>query len=314
MPAPVNPFDAMSQSISAPQSIVFAVVFALLMLVLTVRVVKGSAPTFCYRVLALFSAVRVATFIVRYLVTRAHPTDSDYKTLLIVAGVLVVAGFLFYCEAILELLVVWYAGVRGADLSGFQVQIKRVRHLVLVGISALGIVGAINEVNAVSDGDTSAYNTAKILRQASGGLFLAVSVLALLAVLAVACLGRAAHSTVRVAPGAAVLFTMIAAMTVECVYRVWSASTTSGFVVKQTALDVLLVVPELVILILFAVLSFDDGDVHFVGTRGKHHRLQQDSPENGYPLNPGTQLPMGQYQSEYEQPYGQPYGQPAYGK
>ncbi|WOO84093.1 uncharacterized protein LOC62_05G007615 [Vanrija pseudolonga] len=319
MSAPINPFEAMGSNISPVQSLVFAGVFAVLTLLIGFRMLKGSTPTFCYRVLALFGAVRIATFIVRYIVTRAHPTDSDYKTLLIVAGVLVVFGFLFYCEAILELLVVWYGAVRCADLTGMQRMIKKVRHLVLVGISVLGIVGTINEVNAVSNDDMSAYNTAKIMRQASGGLFGAVTVLTLLAIIVIACMGRVKHSRVSVARGATILTIMTLAMGVECAYRVWSATSSTGFVVKQTALDVLLIAPECIIIILFGVFSFEDGDVRFgFGTGGASQlqRVPQYSPESGYPLNQTAQVPLApasQY-PQYHQPYDTPYGQPSYGK
>lgn len=334
MSAPVNPFEAMGSNISPVQSLAFAGVFAVLTILIVFRMLKGSTPTFCYRVLALFCAgkplypsaplthppVRIATFIVRYIVTRAHPTDSDYKTLLIVAGVLVVFGFLFYCEAILELLVTWYGAVRCADLTGTQSLIKKVRHLVLVGISVLGIVGTINEVNAVSNDDMSAYNTAKIMRQASGGLFGAVTLLTLLAIIVIACMGSVPHSSVSVAPGAIILTLMTLAMGVECAYRVWSATSSTGFVVKQTALDVLLIAPECVIIILFGIFSFEDGDVRFGfggGSRDGKQRLPQYSPESGYPLNQTAQVPFNptaQYQQPYDTPYDKPYGQPSYGR
>lgn len=52
-------------------------------------------------------AVRVATFVFRYFVAATKPTASSFQALLIASGVLLVAGFLFIVEAIMQLLWDW---------------------------------------------------------------------------------------------------------------------------------------------------------------------------------------------------------------
>lgn len=43
----------------------------------------------------------------RYIVAAASPTASNFKTLLIVSGVFLVAGFLFLAEAVMAILFEW---------------------------------------------------------------------------------------------------------------------------------------------------------------------------------------------------------------
>jgi hypothetical protein len=50
----------------------------------------------------------VATFAIRADVATLSIQSSDYGTLLIVAAVFVIAGFLFLIEAIFDLLVQWW--------------------------------------------------------------------------------------------------------------------------------------------------------------------------------------------------------------
>lgn len=152
-----------------------------------------------------------------------------------------------------------------------------------VGISVIGIIGAVNESNDVSSGgDLSGMHTAKRLRQASGALFLVVIALFFLFTfyLLVFPANRDARPP-RKAPTGAVMIVSLAALAVEAVYRIWSASSTTGFIVKQTALDVLVVMPELVVLLLFVLLNMDDmGDVRFVGVGVARKRSTQQQPEH----------------------------------
>lgn len=232
----------------------------------------------------------MATFAIRADVATLSIQSSDYGTLLIVAAVFVIAGFLFLIEAIFDLLVQWWVGFRSIVLRHHQCWLlKYIRycalkardlngktrliihlfgHIVFVGISVIGIIGAVNESNDVSSGgDLSGMNTAKRLRQASGALFLLV--IALFFVITFYLLLSSANRDARPprkAPAGAVMIVSLVALALEAVYRIWSASSPTGFIIKQTALDVLVVMPELVVLVLFVVLNMDDmGDVRFVG-------------------------------------------------
>jgi hypothetical protein len=61
--------------------------------------------------------VRVATFAIRADVATLSIQSSDYETLLIVAAVFVIAGFLFLIEAVFDLLVQWWVGLRDSGFS-----------------------------------------------------------------------------------------------------------------------------------------------------------------------------------------------------
>jgi hypothetical protein len=59
----------------------------------------------------------VATFAIRADVATLSIQSSDYETLLIVAAVFVIAGFLFLIEAVFDLLVQWWVGLRDSGFS-----------------------------------------------------------------------------------------------------------------------------------------------------------------------------------------------------
>lgn len=152
-----------------------------------------------------------------------------------------------------------------------------------MGISVIGIIGAVNESTGVSSGDNlSGMNSAKHLRQASGALFLLV--IALFFIITFYLLLSPANRDARQprkAPAGVVMIVSLLALAVEAVYRIWSASSTTGFIVKQTALDVLVVMPELVVLVLFVLLNMDDmGDVRFVSL-GQRRATQQQLEDAG---------------------------------
>ncbi|RSH93779.1 hypothetical protein EHS25_006427 [Saitozyma podzolica] len=270
-----NPLLASTEDISKSQSIAFCAVYGVFVLLLAIRLIGRVKRTFAYALVLLFAIVRVATFAIRADVATLSIQSSDYGTLLIVAAVFVIAGFLFLIEAIFDLLVQWllkyirYCALKARDLNGkTRLIIHLFGHIVFVGISVIGIIGAVNESNDVSSGgDLSGMNTAKRLRQASGALFLLV--IALFFVITFYLLLSSANRDARPprkAPAGAVMIVSLVALALEAVYRIWSASSTTGFIIKQTALDVLVVMPELVVLVLFVVLNMDDmGDVRFVG-------------------------------------------------
>lgn len=202
---------------------------------------------------------------------------------------LVIAGFLFLIEAVSDLLVHWYVActvekaaivvflclyrARYCALKALQLTgktrtiIHLLRHVVFVGVSVIGIIGAVKQSNDVSNGDIAGSTSAKRLRQASGALFLLV--IALFFVVTFYLLVSSADldgRKPRKAPTASVIIISLVALAVEAVYRIWSASSTTGFIIKQTALDVLVVMPEWVVLVLSVALNMDDmTDIRLVG-------------------------------------------------
>lgn len=157
-------------------------------------------------------------------------------------------------------------------------------------------MGTINEVTAASDNDAAKFSNAKDLRLASGGLFLAVSILTFLCTLAIACC--ASNRASRPWSGGFPFLLCSIGMIVESVYRTWSASSMTGWVAKQVAMDILLIAPELVVLLCFLVLNFKDlGNVTFVCC-GQRQRSTMPPPPMQYPQ-------AGPYQAG-------PYPQPPY--
>lgn len=141
------------------------------------------------------------------------------------------------------------------------------RHGLVAGISIIGIVGAVLQIVAVDNFNMSQFNTAKALRQASGALFMAVSLWVM--VVPLLLLAKFNPLGVRKLAPTAVLCVSGTALMIESVYRVVSASSSSGWILSQQAVDVLLFMPEALVLILFVGLDFDDlADVRLFGRRG----------------------------------------------
>lgn len=74
----------------------------------------------------------------------------------------------------------------------------------------------------------------------------------------------------------AVFATCGAALMLESVYRVVGASVMSGWILSQQAVDVLLFMPEAIVLIAFVLLDFDEmAGVCLVGRRSDDHGTAQ---------------------------------------
>ncbi|RSH95858.1 hypothetical protein EHS25_000951 [Saitozyma podzolica] len=265
-----NPLLAFTEDISKSQSIAFCAVYGLFVLLIAIRLFARVKCTFAYVFILVFAIIRVATFGMRSDVASLDAESCGYKTRVIVAAVLVIAGFLFLIEAVSDLLVHWarYCALKAVQLTGrTRTIIHLLRHVVFVGVSVIGIIGAVKQSNDVSNGDISGSTSAKRLRQASGALFLLV--IALFFVVTFYLLVSSANldgRKPRKAPTASVIIISLVALEVEAVYRIWSASSTTGFTIKETALDVLVVMPEWVVLVLSVELNMDDmTDIRLVG-------------------------------------------------
>lgn len=195
----------------------------------------------------------------RYYVASASPTAANFKALLIASGVLVVAGFLFLVEALLALLFQFFCCMRGVSGEGHWV-VALARHAVLVGISVLGIIGAVLQIVSVSKYDMKTFDKAKKLRQASGSLFCVVSVYAMTVpfVVSVYKFKPGNTNTVSKPLPVTIFATAGVCLLLESIYRVWSASEISGWITKQTGMDILLIMPELAILVLGIVFNYDN--------------------------------------------------------
>lgn len=183
---------------------------------------------------------------------------SNFMVLLIANGVLTVAGFLFLAEAVLALLFQYFCALRGISGEGHKV-VAWTRHGVVAFISVLGVIGAVLQITSANARNVTQFATARKIRQASGGMFCAVGLHAMVSPVVISVLRwRPGNPNIR-KPLPTLVFTVAGAcLLVESIYRVWSASVTSGWITTEKAVDTLLVLPEYLALILLLLFDFDN--------------------------------------------------------
>lgn len=135
---------------------------------------------------------------------------------------------------------------------------NRSRHWLLVIISTLGVVGAVLQITSISKMDMATFKTAKHLRLASGALFIALCFALIALTVVVAWLPVLRPEPVTKWPMIAVLVISTAGLMLESVYRVWAAAAPTGWATTQTAVDVMIVLPEGLIMLLAIFLRLDD--------------------------------------------------------
>jgi len=201
----------------------------------------------------------VAGFAVRSVVATTPVSSSNFMALLIANGVLTVAGFLFLAEAVLALLFQYMCALRGVSGEG-HVWVALARHAVVAFISVIGIVGAVLQLTAVNSFNMKQYDAAKKLRLASGGMFCAVALHAMVSPVVMGFIRwRPGNPNLenKVLPSA--LFSLAGAcLLVESIYRVYSASKISGWIASEQAVDTMLVLPEFIALAILLVFDFDN--------------------------------------------------------
>ncbi|CAK9781990.1 hypothetical protein CC85DRAFT_289254 [Cutaneotrichosporon oleaginosum] len=254
--AVVNPFFLLGRGVQKKESVAFTFVYALFLVLLCLRLAGRPKFWLIYIFVVLFTGSRVATFIVRWLLADASPSDDSYKILLIIAGVFVVAGFLFLVEAVLSLLFEWFCILREVDNPRLRHIMIPIRHSVVLGISILGIVGAVLQITALDSLNLRQFDVAKALRQASGALFMVVSAHLMLSPLGLLLMYN--PIAVKRAIPTAVISICGTALMLESLFRVVAASVTSGWFLTQNALNILLFMPEVVVLLAFTLLDMDD--------------------------------------------------------
>lgn len=151
-----------------------------------------------------------------------------------------------------------FLALRNITLDGSKkLAVHLIQHLVVVSVSAIGIVGAVKLTNVTDQDD---FNTAKSLRIASGALFVVMAI----ALLTFTVVDATVHAATQSPPRSTLVKTSFLilldiCLIVEALYRVWSSSTYSGFITGNVAIAVLVFVPEIVALL--AILSVDFTDV-----------------------------------------------------
>jgi hypothetical protein len=156
-------------------------------------------------------------------------------------------------------------------------RLHQVSHLLLGGIIALGVVGAVQQVGFITHPDTvtpSAWNTAKALRTSSGSLFLGIlgAEICLVGWISSFMVIKV-ERPVNTRKTGCLLVGLTICCTVEAGYKLWSAITYDGWVVKEGAVGVMVVLPEILALILISTVDLSDlGDVRFVWQR----RIEQE--------------------------------------
>lgn len=147
----------------------------------------------------------------------------------------------------------------------------KICHAIVVILTMLGIVGAVLMLTSLTKNppDMKQFQVSKDLRIASGSLFLVFCV-GVMVLPIVISLQTPHHSRIRRFPITVLLVVFGAALVLECIYRIYSAVKTDGFVMTQAGLDVFLVLPEWLILFPSIILHFDSmGEMGFwKGQRG----------------------------------------------
>lgn len=260
--------------------------------------------------------MRVATFAVRHQVSITPLSLGTYfKALLIGSGVLIVMGFLFVVEAVMQLIWDWYCVIRDVELPGrTQTIINQSRHWILVAFSLIGIAGVIMQIASIDKvlhNDFALYDRAKACRQASGALFLILLVVMFVLVFVVWA-QRPHDRRIKKAPTGLLLAAFSGLLILEAVYRVWAASDDKGWVNKQAAVDVLIVMPEWFILLACIFLRLDDlGNITHIfdksdgdfsdseSFRNLHYRKTAASSFAGYEAS-SSQLEINRYLAAVE--------------
>jgi hypothetical protein len=146
--------------------------------------------------------------------------------------------------------------------------------MLLGGISIIGIVGSVQE----SIGSTpDALSQAGKLQIVSSALFCVV-VLSIFVAIGVYTVCRFKKGE----PFQKVVFVLclfMVCISIETVYRVWSSASLSGFITEEAAIDVLIFMPEVIIVLTW--LSVDLNDIKhikwvFFSTQGGKQRSNDD--------------------------------------
>lgn len=130
----------------------------------------------------------------------------------------------------------------GVDLPFWSYMVQ---HFVLSGISLIGIIGAIHQSNATTNGD---FTSAKYLRLVSGILFgIVVLIIVVMLILTVMYRHRLVYhgSTAQIGLTFWWLSFLTTCVGIETIYRIWSTTQYTGFIVKEAAIDVFIFLPEL---------------------------------------------------------------------
>ncbi|BEI92623.1 uncharacterized protein CcaverHIS019_0502510 [Cutaneotrichosporon cavernicola] len=273
---PINPFFLLARGVHKPESVAFTFIYAFFLILLTLRLLRRPRFKLIYLFLVIFTG---STFISRWLLSDASPNDSSFKILLIVAGIFVVAGFLFIVEAVMALLFEWHCTMRGVDNPRLRRIMTIVHHMIVLGISVIGIVGAVMQITALDSLNMAQFDTAKSLRQASGALFMVVALYLMIYPFILLFLFNPVG--VNKALPTVILSLCGTAVMMESLYRVVGASVTSGWFLTQNALDVLLFMPEMIVLIAFTALDFDNlADVRLALGRKKKDEDEDEDDED----------------------------------
>jgi hypothetical protein len=148
-------------------------------------------------------------------------------------------------------------------------RLHQVSHLLLGGIIALGVVGAVQQVGFITHPNTlttSAWNTATALRTASGSLFLGILGVE---ICLIGWISRfmviKVERSVNTRKTAWLLEGLTICCAVEAGFKLWSSIKYDGWVVREGAVGAMVVLPEVLALILISTVDLSDlGDVRFV--------------------------------------------------
>ncbi|EIN09068.1 hypothetical protein PUNSTDRAFT_87184 [Punctularia strigosozonata HHB-11173 SS5] len=175
--APTN-FAKILEIHSIAAAVVFAVLYAPLLLVFFVKVLRGW--TWTRIVLTLFCQVRIVAFILRA-VLAGSTSAGENESLFIAYSVLYNAGFYWVLNSAYSL-VIDRENIRGGvsaqpegpfSILTFIIRQRRVVHIILLAALGLGITGAIESTST----DANTRSRGQTLREASVYIFLVVTIL-----------------------------------------------------------------------------------------------------------------------------------------
>ncbi|UZJ52000.1 hypothetical protein CBS101457_001320 [Exobasidium rhododendri] len=199
----------------------------------------------------LLCLVRTATYVVRAVISSVDDVSAGTAT---AAGILIIAGYLFLLEAVCNVVTFWMFHKSKSNVSTFMFPLQLAQHAVLSAVSVIGIIGAVQLSHASTNSEAS---SAKDLRLASAVLFVVVVGLVGLTIVVVTILRRMRQQgTVQGVVWILVFF--VACTAVESAYRVWSSVASSSFIVKETAIDVLIFMPEVIACLTWLLIDLND--------------------------------------------------------
>ncbi|PWN31244.1 uncharacterized protein FA14DRAFT_182909 [Meira miltonrushii] len=247
MSSPVEILLRSTHSLSEPANLAFTTVTVVLFVFLSYKTFKAKAYRFQLALFVTLLSLRITVYAFRAALARdKNQGIKSPKFIQYGASVLLIAGYLFFVEAVMSLTLAWIMKSRNIQMSKKSLYtLYASEHFLCLVVSIFGVVGAILLTGASSAND---IKNSRILRALSGALFAALT-LALMSVTALhytepqfklSSNNRTKHRMLQMC----ILLLLQTCVLVEAIYRIWSAVKLQGFIIGSAAVPVLVFLPE----------------------------------------------------------------------